>query len=95
MRAWLRAADQAVVCEYEVHVSEMEPVEVGRALLDRAVNKRLEPLGLNQVSEKVEVWHGHLLTRRYEGQCPEVGEVVAALRFICEYSEAVIDTASQ
>ena len=95
MRAWLRTEGALVACDYEAHVGEGQSVDLGRELLDRQVKERLKALGLVQTSEKVEAWHGHVVTRRYQGACADAGAAVAAIRHICEYSEQVIDAATQ
>ncbi len=95
MRVWVRPDGQRVTCEYEAHVSEGQPAEAGKELLDRAVGGRLQELGLAPLDERVEAWHGHLVTRRYQGPCNGVPAATAAIRFVCEYSETVLDTASQ
>jgi hypothetical protein len=94
MRAWLRTASCIVSCEYEAHVPEGEDAEAGRRLLDRSITSKLKELGLSQTSEKVEAWHGHLVTRGYEGPLADIGAAVAAVRYICELSEQVMDTAT-
>ena len=95
MRVWLRSEGCVVACDYEVHVGEGKPVDAGRQLLDGAVTGRLKDAGLAQTTEKVEAWHGHMVTRRYEGQCAAASSAASAVRLVCEYTEQVMDTATQ
>jgi len=47
------------------------------------------------VSETVEQWGGDVITRRYAGECPDAHIAAAAVRFMCEESEQIIDTAAE
>lgn len=95
MRTYLRPDGHVVVCDYEVHVHGGKSIDDGRAMLDRDVGPRLAPLGLRAGADRVETWAGEFLTRRYEGACPDVETAAAAVRFACELSETVMDTAAE
>ena len=45
--------------------------------------------------EIVAVKGGHVLTRRYEGSCADAHAAAAAVRFICEQSDQVIDSEAE
>lgn len=91
MPVWVRAEDHAVRAEYEVRGD----AEAGKALLDERVGARLSGLGLAKVSESVEEWAGTVLTCRYEGRCDSAEQAAAAVRFVCEESEAQVNLAAE
>jgi len=91
MRVYLRPTDRGVCGDYDVRVHD-GALDAGRALLDRKVTGRLDPLGLKMAKETVEEWGGHVITRRYEGRCSEARIAAEAIRFMCEQSEQVMDT---
>jgi hypothetical protein len=66
-----------------------------RSLLDARVTPRLSQLGLSQASESNEDWAGNVLTRRYAGKCELPEQAAAAVRFICEESEAQVNLAAE
>lgn len=95
MRAWVRASDRHVTGEYDVRVRGGKTLEHGRALLDRKVSGRLGELGLKPTTESVEEWGGQVITRRYEGACADALTAAAAVRFMCEQSDQVIDSEAE
>lgn len=95
MRVWVRAADTHVAGDYDVRVRGGKPLDVGREMLDRKVTAPLSGLGLRPTTETVEEWGGHVLTRRYEGTCADALAAAAAVRFICEKSDQVMDSEAE
>ncbi len=95
MRVYLRPADRRVSGDYDVRTREGKTLADGRALLERKVTSQLASLGLKPARETVEEWGGQVITRRYEGLCPDARTAAAAVRFICEQSEQVMDTAAE
>lgn len=95
MRVYVRAADAHVAGDYDVRVRGGKPLDLGRELLDKKVSGPLGALGLQPTTETVEEWGGHVLTRRYEGTCAEAHAAAAAVRFICEQSDQVIDSEAE
>lgn len=91
MPLWLRAAEHLVRADYEVRGDAAR----ARALLDERVGARLSQLGLAPASEAVEEWAGTVLTRRYEGRCDGAEEAAAAVKFVCEESEAQVNLAAE
>ena len=43
----------------------------------------------------LEEWGGHVLTRRYQGRCDDPSRGAAAVRYMCQESEQIIDTAAE
>jgi hypothetical protein len=95
MRVYVRAADGHVAGDYDVRVRGGKPLDVGREMLDRKVTAPLSALGLHPTTESVEEWGGHVITRRYEGTCAEAPAAAAAVRFICEQSDQVMDSEAE
>lgn len=95
MRVYLQPAHRIVAGDYDVRVREGKTVADGRVLLERKVSGPLASLGLKPVSETVEEWGGQVIVRRYEGSCPDSLTAAAAVRFICEESEQVLDAAAE
>jgi hypothetical protein len=95
MRVWVRASDSHVAGDYDVRVRGGKPLDLGRELLDRKITGPLGALGLKPSNETVEEWGGHVLTRRYEGACGDAHTAAAAVRFICEQSDQVIDSEAE
>lgn len=95
MRVYLRTPDRTVTGDYDVRVREGKTLARGRALLDQRVSTPLAALGLKPVSETVEEWGGQVIVRRYQGACPDARIAAAAVRFMCEQSEQVMDAAAE
>lgn len=95
MRVYVRAADAHVAGDYDVRVRNGKPLALGRELLDRKLTAPLSALGLHPTQETVEEWGGHVITRRYEGTCADALGAAAAVRFICEQSDQVIDSEAE
>ena len=95
MRVYVRASDSHVAGDYDVRVRGGKPLDLGRALLDRKITGPLGALGLHPGAETVEEWGGHVITRRYEGTCADALGAAAAVRFICEQSDQVIDSEAE
>ena len=91
MPAWVDKATHEVRGDYEVRGD----AAAARALLDQRVTSRLAALGLSQNDEKNEDWAGNVLTRRYAGKCDTASHAAAAVRFICEESEAQVNLAAE
>jgi hypothetical protein len=66
-----------------------------KSLLDQRFSGRLAALGLSVAGESVEEWAGTVLTRRYEGRCDTAQSAAAAVRFLCEESEQLINLAAE
>jgi hypothetical protein len=95
MRVYLTPADRGVSGDYDVRVRDGRPVAEGRALLERRVTPSLAGWGLQPVAETIEEWGGHVITRRYQGLCPDPMIAAAAVRFMCEQSEQVMDVTAE
>jgi hypothetical protein len=95
MRVYLEAQRRGVLGDYDVRIRDGRSIDEGRHILDRQVSGRLAELGLKPVSETVEQWGGQVITRRYAGECPDARTAAAAVRFMCEESEQIIDTAAE
>jgi hypothetical protein len=95
MRVYLQSPRRGVRGDYDVRIRDGRSIDDGRRLLDLRVSGRLAELGLKPVSETVEQWGGEVITRRYGGECPDPLVAAAAVRFMCEESEQIIDTAAE
>jgi hypothetical protein len=95
MQVWLRRGERVVVGEYQVRAHGDGGEEQARALLDARVAPSLRDLGLSPAGETLEEWGGHVLIRRYQGRCDDSGQAAAAVRFMCQESEQIIDTAAE
>ncbi len=95
MRVYLRPADRSVAGDYDVRLREGKTLDEGRALLEHKVSGRLQELGLKVATETVEEWGGQVITRRYQGPCPDALVAASAVRFICEQSEQVMDASAE
>jgi len=94
-RLYLRPDSHHLRGDYDVRVREGATLETGRSLLDSRVGAPLQQLGLSPTQESVEEWGGQVITRRYEGTVADPVQAAAAVRFICERSEQIIDTAAE
>ncbi|HKD40943.1 MAG TPA: hypothetical protein VKB87_11730 [Myxococcaceae bacterium] len=95
MRVYVQPINREVIGEYDVRVREGKTLAQGRALLDRKVSARLSELGVRPAREVVEEWGGEVIVRRYEGSCPDPQVAAAAVRFMCEESEQVMDASAE
>jgi hypothetical protein len=97
MQVWLDAAAHEVAGEYQVrgHGDREAAIAQAGALLDARVTPRLRALGLAESADAIEEWGGHVLTRRYRGRCDDAHAAAAAVRFMCQESEQLIDTAAE
>ena len=95
MQVWLRPADRVVLGDYQVRAHGDGGTDHARTLLDVRVTPALRQLGLESAGELVEEWGGHVLTRRYQGRCPEPSHAAAAVRYMCQDSDQIIDTAAE
>jgi len=95
MRVYVQPIKREVIGEYDVRVREGKTLAQGRALLDRKVSARLSELGVRPAREVVEEWGGEVIVRRYEGSCPDPQVAAAAVRFMCEESEQVMDASAE
>jgi hypothetical protein len=95
MQVWLRSSEHAVLGDYQVRAHGDHGTEKARALLDARVSPALRQLGLDPSGETVEEWGGHVLTRRYLGRCDDPLRGAAAVRYMCQDSEQIIDTAAE
>jgi hypothetical protein len=94
MQVWLRPSERLVVGEYEVrtHGDAASALSKARALLDARLSGPLAKLGLAPGPDAVEEWGGHVLTRRYQGRLDDAVRAAAAIHFICQESEQIVDT---
>jgi hypothetical protein len=94
MQVWLRPAERVVIGDYEVraHGDAAGALDDARALLDARLAAPFERLGLAPAREGVEEWGGQVLTRRYQGQLADAARAAAAIHFMCQESEQIIDT---
>ena len=95
MQVWLRPADRLVLGDYQVRAHGEQGADDARALLDVRVTPTLQRLGLESATESLEEWGGHVLTRRYQGRCDDPSRGAAAIRYMCQESEQIIDTAAE
>ena len=95
MQVWLRPSDRLVLGDYQVRAHGDHGTEDARALLDARVTPALRQLGLDSTDEVLEEWGGHVLTRRYQGRCEDPSRGAAAVRYMCQESEQIIDTAAE
>jgi len=95
MQVWLRPADRVVLGDYQVRAHGDGGTDHARTLLDVRVTPALRQLGLESAGELVEEWGGRVLTRRYQGRCDDPSRGAAAVRYMCQESEQLIDTAAE
>lgn len=95
MRVYLTPPERGVSGDYDVRVRDGRPLAEGRALLERRVTRALKSWGIQPVSETIEEWGGQVITCRYQGLCPDPMIAAAAVRFMCEESEQVMDVAAE
>jgi hypothetical protein len=95
MQVWLRPADRVVLGDYQVRAHGDAGADQARALLDVRVTPSLQKLGLDSAGETVEEWGGQVLTRRYQGRCDDPSRGAAAVRYMCQESDQIIDTAAE
>jgi hypothetical protein len=97
MQVWLRPSERLVVGEYEVraHGDPASAAAEARALLDARLSAPLARLGLAPGREAVEEWGGQVLIRRYQGRLDDAARAAAAIHFMCQESEQIIDTAAE
>ena len=92
MLVWLRPAERVVLGDYQVRAHGTQSADDSRALLESRVTPSLHQLGLEPIDESVEEWGGHVLTRRYQGHIESPSQAAAAVCFMCQESEQLIDT---
>ena len=95
MLVWLRPSERIVLGDYQVRAHGEQNADVARSLLDSRVTPTLQQLGLESSTESVEEWGGHVLTRRYSGRLDQPSQAAAAVRFMCQESDQIIDTAAE
>ena len=95
MLVWLRPSEHLVLGDYQVRAHGNQGADDARSLLDARITPSLRQLGLESSAESVEEWGGHVLTRRYQGRCDEPFLAAAAVRYMCQESEQIIDTAAE
>ena len=97
MQVWLNAGEREVAGEYQVrgHGERDAALANARSILDARVSAPLRTLGLAAAGDAAEEWGGHVLTRRYRGRCDDARRAAAAVRFMCQDSEQLIDTAAE
>ena len=95
MLVWLRPSERLVLGDYQVRAHGEQSPDIARSLLDSRITPALRQLGLESSSDSVEEWGGHVLTRRYQGRCDEPSRAAAAIRFMCQESDQIIDTAAE
>ena len=95
MQVWLRPAERVVLGDYQVRAHGDRGPDEARALLDVRVTPTLHQLGLESAREMLEEWGGHVVTRRYQGRCEDPSLGAAAVRYMCQESEQLIDTAAE
>jgi hypothetical protein len=95
MLVWLRPGERIVLGDYQVRSHGAQTPDESRSLLDARVTPSLRQLGLDPFNESIEEWGGHVLTRRYQGQVDNPSQAAAAVRYMCQESEQIIDTAAE
>jgi hypothetical protein len=95
MMVFLRAAERLVVGIYEVRGHGAQPDQEARRVLDAKVTTALQALGLSAAGDRTEEWGGLVLIRRYEGRVDEPATAASAIRFMCQESDQIMDTAAE
>jgi hypothetical protein len=95
MLVWVRPPERVVLGDYQVRAHGSQTTDDSRSLLDARVTPFLRQVGLQPSNESVEEWGGHVLTRRYEGRCDDAIQAASAVRYMCQESEQIIDTAAE
>jgi hypothetical protein len=95
MLVWLRPSERIVLGDYQVRSHGSQNADDARSLLDVRVTPPLRQLGLESSAESIEEWGGHVVTRRYQGRCDDPTVAAAAVRYMCQESEQIIDTAAE
>jgi hypothetical protein len=95
MLVWLRPSEHVVLGDYQVRAHGDQSADIARSLLDSRVSPALRQLGLESSTESVEEWGGQVLTRRYSGHCEQPSQAAAAVRYMCQESDQIIDTAAE
>ena len=95
MLVWLRPAEHVVLGDYQVRAHGTQTADESRSLLDTRVTPSLHQFGLEASTESIEEWGGHVLTRRYQGIVENPSQAAAAIRYMCQESEQIIDTAAE
>jgi hypothetical protein len=95
MLVWLRPSERVVLGDYQVRSHGDQSSETARSLLDTRITPALRQLGLESSNESLEEWGGHVLTRRYSGRLDQATQAAAAVRYMCQESEQIIDTAAE
>ena len=95
MMVFLAIAGRAVVGFYEVRGHGDKPEDVARALLDARITGELAVRGLSPAGDRVEDWGGTVLIRRYQGTCDDSKAAANAVRFMCQQSDQIMDTAAE
>jgi len=84
-----------VLGDYQVRTHGDAGADKARSLLDDRVSPPLHQLGLDPAGDIVEEWGGHVVIRRYQGRCDDPHRGAAAVRYMCQDSEQIIDTAAE
>jgi hypothetical protein len=95
MLVWLRPAEHVVLGDYQVRTHGDRGPDDARSLLDARITPALRQLGLESTGDSVEEWGGHVVTRRYQGRIEQPSQAAAAIHFMCQESEQIIDTAAE
>lgn len=95
MRVYVRSQTRQVAGDYDVRLRGGKSLAEGWALLDRKVSAPLSQFGVQPARETVEEWGGQVIVRRYQGVCADPMVAAAAVRFICEQSEQVMDASAE
>jgi hypothetical protein len=95
MPVWLRSEGTRVCGDYEVRAQGATAADDARRLLDGRVSAQLARWGFAPERESIEEWAGTVLTRRYQGSCPDAALAAAAIHFMCVDSELQMNTAAE
>jgi hypothetical protein len=95
MLVYLSAAARSVVGFYEVRAHGERAADEARAVLDAKISVALQARGLEAAGDRVEDWGGTVVIRRYQGRVEEPGAAAGAVRFMCQESDQVMDTAAE
>lgn len=94
-RVYLATGGCLVTGYYEAHARPPHGEGDARALLAKRVDGPLAALGLAPTGDTVEAWAGQVVTRRYSGRFDDAGAAAEAVRYLCQESEQVLDTAAE
>ncbi len=89
------AADHFVTGVYEARGHGDAGADDARKLLSDKIDGPLAERGLLPCGDKIEDWGGTVVIRRYQGRCDDAQAAARAVRFLCQESDQIMDTAAE